>query len=127
MPCELVLVCLEEGDEHEFLFAVEVGPNLNRLGWFRRVEGHCLDVTIGLFVADAVVGLSLGVIRFGSASKTYEPGVFGLDNTLLPLTLRTCVLRGYGTRLKCSTISERCTLISFNRNGLVGTRILSAW
>jgi hypothetical protein len=33
------------------------------------------------------MGLALGVIGFGSASKTYEPGVFGLDNTLLPLTL----------------------------------------
>ena len=131
LPCEHVLVCLEEGDELEFLFGVNIGSNLNCLGWFRRVEGHCLDATIGLFGVDVIVGLAFGIVRFRSASKTYEPRIFGLDDTLVPLTCRICVLRsdGHSTEVfdhiqALLVAFDRRTLISFNNNGPIGTRDL---
>ena len=94
LPCKHILVCLEDGDELEFLFGVKINPNINHVGWFRWVEGPCLDVTTGLLIVDAIIDLAFGVVRLTSASKTYEPRVFSLDDTLVPLMLRICVLGG---------------------------------
>src|SRR6266540_6838857 len=55
-PSEDVLVCLEEGDEHAFLFVVEARPDQSRLGWIGRVEHDFLDVLVG---ADSRLGCFL--------------------------------------------------------------------
>src|SRR6266542_6630984 len=46
-PSEDVLVCLEEGDKHAFLFVVEACPDQSLLGWIGRVERDLLDILVG--------------------------------------------------------------------------------
>src|SRR5438034_5279251 len=46
-PSEDVLVCLEEGGEHAFLFVIEACPDQSRLGRIGRVERDLLDILVG--------------------------------------------------------------------------------
>ena len=42
LPCEDVMVVVQEVDEVAFLFGRELGPDPNRLGWVGGVDSHCL-------------------------------------------------------------------------------------
>ena len=42
LPCEDIVIVVQEVDELAFLFGQELGPDLNCLGWVRGIDFHHL-------------------------------------------------------------------------------------
>ena len=83
-PSKSILVRLEEGDEHAFLFVVEPCPDQSRLGRIGRVEHDLPDVLVG-------TDPRLGYFLCWNLPLLLEGGGGELDG--IPLNLRLYVLR----------------------------------